>query len=269
MSKHRKHDHEEHMDEAWLLPYADLLTLLLALFIVLYAVSAVDAKKFEEMSSAFNIALNSGTGVLDNPTILNTGPQKKPDTDVKEDGKEDDTETLRKQLMQKEQEDLENLKKQLDKYIKEKGLTTELSTKLNHSQLMVTISDNALFASGSAALKDESRDLAAAISKMLQQYPEYELIVSGHTDDQPINTREFKSNWDLSSSRAIRFMDVLLQNTQLQPERFSAIGYGQYRPLAANDTIDGRAKNRRVEVSIIRKYVDAENVQEIPATPKQ
>ncbi|CAM3503149.1 flagellar motor protein MotB [Paenibacillus lupini] len=272
--KKRKHDdHEEHIDESWLIPYADLLTLLLALFIVLYAASSTDARKFEQMSEAFSAAFNSGAGILDNPAIIKSGeqPQQKIDDAKKTntENKENDSESTLQELMKKEQEDLEKLKKQLDQYIKKNGLSSDLETKLNQSQLMITISDNALFASGSDALRSDSIELAAAISKMLEPYTGYEIIVSGHTDNQPIRTQSFKSNWDLSSSRAIRFMDVLLKNNKLKPERFSAIGYGEYRPVASNDTTAGRAKNRRVEVSIIRKYVDATNTQQVPATPKQ
>ncbi|GGG87005.1 flagellar motor protein MotB [Paenibacillus radicis (ex Gao et al. 2016)] len=270
MSRKHKHDHEDHIDESWLIPYADLLTLLLATFIVLYSMSSVDVKKFEELSQAFTLAFNSGSGVLDNPSITERGPQKDEIiVENPEDKKKKEEEARRQELMKKEQEDLEKLKKSLDTYIKKNGLMTELETKLNQSQLMITISDNALFASGSAVLRDDSKDLASAISKMLQQYPEYEIIVSGHTDNEPISTREFKSNWDLSSSRAIRFMDVLLQNPGLKPERFSAIGYGEYRPVSANTSVEGRAKNRRVEVSIIRKYIDQNAIEQIPATPKQ
>ena len=277
MSKKHKHDdHEEHVDESWLIPYADLLTLLLALFIVLYAVSAVDAKKFDEMSQAFNIALNSGSGLLEKPTIVETGPdtivkKKKPEDKETEKDKtqEQIAEEKRQALIKQEQEDLEKLKKQLDNYIKQNGLTNDLNTKLNQSQLMIIISDNALFDSGSDALKGNSKELATAISELLKAYDQYEIVVAGHTDNVPIYSERFKSNWDLSSSRAIRFMDVLLQNKSLKPQRFSAIGYGEYHPVATNDTTSGRAKNRRVEVSIIRKYVDMENQQQIPATPKQ
>ncbi|MBB3113790.1 chemotaxis protein MotB [Paenibacillus phyllosphaerae] len=276
MSKKHKHPHhEEHVDESWLIPYADLLTLLLALFIVLFAMSSVDAKKFEEMAQAFNSALNGGTGVLDQTSPIETGP----DNDKKKNETEDKNEAAsasaadkeRKAQMEAEQKQLEDLKKKVDNYIKANGLTTQLDTKLNASQLMITISDNALFASGSATVKPDSRKLAVAIGTMLVSYPGYEIVVSGHTDNQPISTSEFKSNWDLSSARAIRFMDILLSNKKLDPKLFSAIGYGQYRPLdgISNTTAAGRAKNRRVEVSIIRKFIDPENLSQVPATPKE
>lgn len=269
--KHRHEEHEEHVDESWLIPYADLLTLLLALFIVLYSMNSVDVKKFEEMSKAFNIALSTGSGVLTETAIVKSGEDdgKKQDEeggkiDSKDQSKDQtDAEKAREELVKQEQKDLEDLKKKVDAYIKKNGLTTDLETKLNLSQLMITISDNALFAPAQANVKPESKALAIAIGKMLQQYPDYEVIVSGHTDTTPISTVFFKSNWDLSSMRAIRFMDILLENKQLKPERFSAIGYGEYRPVADNKTAAGKAKNRRVEVSIIHTYADATNAQSL------
>ncbi len=266
MSKKTRHEpHEEHADESWLLPYADLLTLLLALFIVMYAMSATDNKKFEEMSKAFNTALSTGTGVLNFSSAL-------PSDSNMDKGKKNSEESVvnsadkqrqKSQLAKQEQEDLEKLKKQLDQYIKGNGLTNLLDTKLNQSQLTITISDNALFASGSAVVKPESKQLALAISNMLQQFPTYSVVVSGHTDNMPISNSEYASNWDLSSDRALHFMKILLQNTKLDPVKFTSTAYGEFHPVASNDTAVGRAKNRRVEVSIIRKYTD--NVQEVKA----
>ncbi|CAH1222123.1 Motility protein B [Paenibacillus plantiphilus] len=267
--RHRTEHHEEHADETWLIPYADLLTLLLALFIVLYAMSSVDNKKFEDMSKAFNIAFSTGVGVLDNTTVVETGQQM---DDANKDKKRSDDEDQKKKeekerqaLMQQEQEDLEKLKKQIDQYIQSNGLTTQLDTKLNQSQLMLTISDNALFPSGSATLKPDSRSLAGAVANMLKQYPEYEIIVAGHTDDQPISNREFSNNWELSFQRAYNFMEILLNNSKHDPKLISPIGHGEYRPVDTNDTVLGRSKNRRVEVSIIRRYADPEKAQSITA----
>ncbi|WP_127534278.1 flagellar motor protein MotB [Paenibacillus kobensis] len=265
MSRRRRHEeHEEHADESWLIPYADLMTLLLALFIVLFSMSSVDAKRFDEMSRAFNMALDGGVGVLDGLRTIEENPSSKTEDEkykykeqsnqqaqtVQNKQNNDDLEKLRK----KEQEDLEKLKKQLDSYIKSAGLTTQLDTKLNQSQLLITISDNALYASGSAAVKPEARKLGQAISKMLYKYPGYEIIVAGHTDDQPISNSEFRNNWELSSQRALNFMEVLLNSAKLDPKLISSTGYGEYRPLDTSNTNAGRAKNRRVEVSLMRKY---------------
>ncbi|OZB89999.1 flagellar motor protein MotB [Paenibacillus sp. XY044] len=267
MAKKTRHEpHEEHADESWLLPYADLLTLLLALFIVLYSMSATDAKKFEEMSQAFNNALSTGNGVLNFRSNL---PMDKNMDQGKKDSQEsivtDNNDKKQKsQLAKQEQEDLEKLKNQLDQYIKTNGLTNQLDTKLNQSQLTITISDNALFASGSAQVKPESRQLALAISNMLQQFPTYDVVVSGHTDNMPISNSEYASNWDLSSNRALNFLKILLTNKQLDPAKFTSTAFGEFRPVASNDTEAGRAKNRRVEVSIIRKYQDTS--EQIPVT---
>lgn len=259
MSKKSRHEpHEEHADETWLIPYADLLTLLLALFIVLFASSSVDSKKFQDMSRAFSLALNSGTGILENTSIIsnsNEMERKRKDNDDGNTKRNKANEALAEKI-RKEQEDFEKLKKKLDQYIKDNGLTTQLETKLNQSELKITISDKALFASGSANVKTDSRTLAVTISNMLQPFPDYEVVVAGHTDNQPIRTKEFESNWDLSSKRALNFMKILLNNASLNPKMFSNIGYGEYHPVDSNETDLGRAKNRRVEVSIIRKFKD-------------
>lgn len=255
--KNKKHqDHEEHADESWLLPYSDLMTLMLALFIVLYGMSTVDAMKFQEMSEAFKSVLTGGTSVLDQNAMISNNRTSLSEMETPKTN-ENGLMTKKNELKRQEQQNLESLKKQLDTYIKENGLTDDLETKLNQSQLMITISDKALFASGEAVVKPEARQLAKAISNMLQQFPDYEVIVSGHTDNVPISTYEFPSNWDLSSVRALNFMKILLLNTNLDPKKFSAIGYGEYHPVASNDTAAGRAQNRRVEVSIIRKYTDS------------
>ncbi|GKU76991.1 flagellar motor protein MotB [Paenibacillus sp. L3-i20] len=273
MSKKRRHEeHEEHVDESWLIPYADLLTLLLALFIVLFAMNSVDAKKFEDMSQAFSVALNSGSGVLELPSIVQNGkdPDKKDlnaddkeneENKDKENEKTKDSDAAMKELIKQEQAELEDLKKKIDAYIDKNGLTSELETQLNMSQLLITISDKALFAPAQAVVREDAEKLATEIGAMIQQYPNYDIIVAGHTDDTPINNRAFRSNWDLSSMRAVRFMDVMLENKNLDPKRFSAIGYGEYHPVAENTTKENKAKNRRVEVSILHTYVDATNPQ--------
>ncbi|MFM9281976.1 flagellar motor protein MotB [Paenibacillus jiagnxiensis] len=265
MSKKGRHEpHEEHADESWLLPYSDLMTLLLALFIVLFGMSSLDAKKFEEMAKSMSSAFSGGSGVLDNTSA---NPVENPSVDmgknretVQDPVKSKSSSELQKELARREQEDLEKLKRRIDKYIKENGLTEQLSTKLNQSQLMITISDNALFASGQAVVKPEARKLATAIAALLDEFPDYDVIVSGHTDNVPISNSKYPSNWELSADRALNFMRILLLDKKLNPQKFSAIGYGEYRPSTTNSTNVGRAKNRRVEISIIRKYQNGTQV---------
>ncbi len=250
--KHKQHD-EEHMDETWLIPYADLLTLLLALFIVLFASSNIDIKKYDQLIISLNSAFNSGSGMLEFTSAFPRDQDKATDStkEVEEKDPDEAKAVTESQLM-----DLEKLKKELDRYIANRGLQSEVETNLNRNQLMITIRDHALFDSGSAEVKESARELGVAISEILVNYPDYEIVVSGHTDNRPIHTAEFESNWDLSTKRAVNFMKIFLENPDQNPGRFHAAGYGEYRPIDTNETAEGRAKNRRVEISIF-KYTDA------------
>jgi len=233
------------------------MTLLLALFIVLYAASSVNTAKLEELSQAFKSAFSSGLGVLDNSSILEANDAaRRTDQNETRKSTSDNKDKSEADLKKEEQQNLEQLKKQLDQYIAQNGLSSALETLLNQSELLITIRDNALFAPASATIKPDSQKLAATIGQMLDEYPDYEIKVIGHTDNKPIKTFEFPSNWELSSKRAINFMKILLENPKFDPRRFSATGYGEYHPLSegSNNTEAGRAKNRRVEVSIQRKY---------------
>lgn len=262
--KHKGHDHEEHMDESWLIPYADLLTLLLALFIVLFASSQVDQNKFQDIKMSFRSALEGGPSFFDNMNPMSsesavnesvrsqktTGPDGE---NLDEKGQTEEAH-LKAEALKKQEETMQltALKQKLDAYIRENGLNAQLETVLDEQQLRITISDNTLFASGSAVLKKDSLKIAATISTMLEQYPSFEVVVSGHTDDQPIKTAQFASNFHLSTARALNFMTVILQNPNVSPQRFWSAGYGEYRPVTTNTTVEGRAINRRVEVSILR-----------------
>lgn len=246
--KNRAAHHEEHIDETWLIPYADLLTLLLALFIVLFASSQVDQKKFDQVAESFHAAFsNSGNAaaILDkNNSLLEIkAEQNLEDTQTRKKDKEQTAETAK----------LMELKKDLDQYINKHSLTKKLHTVLSEDGLLIRIKDSALFPSGSADLIPESRQFGLEIAKMLVNMPQ-KVIISGHTDNVPISNSQFPSNWELSSIRAINFMKYLLSKQPLSPERFSAIGYGEYRPIALNNTDEGRAQNRRVEILIMRKY---------------
>jgi chemotaxis protein MotB len=247
--------HEEHMDESWLIPYADLLTLLLALFIVLFASSEMDAKKFDQMVRSFNIALNGGVSVLDQPSPVPLDPNMAQQSLHKgaQEAEKEKTEEEKKleEAVRKETEDLKKLQTQLEGYIQKNKLQDKLQTKLTDEGLLITILDNALFGSGSADLKPEARKLAAEMASMLVPHPK-KVTVTGHTDNVPIHRADFPSNWDLSAKRAVNFLKVLLENRSLNPTKFSATGMGEYHPVASNETAEGRAKNRRVEVAILR-----------------
>lgn len=243
MSRKKKKRHEEHIDESWLVPYADILTLCLALFIVLFASSSVDAEKFQKMSEVFNQVFTSGTGFMDYPSTTNT----------------ENSDSLNSGGIKgkTEQEELSNVQAKVNSYIQNEKLDKQLSTSLTDEGLLVTIEDNVLFESGVGEVREKDKKIAKEISSLLVMDPPRSIVISGHTDNVPIKNNEYDSNWDLSVMRAVNFMKVLLENDKLKPEWFSAKGFGEFKPVASNNTAEGRAKNRRVEILIMpRTEVD-------------
>ncbi|WP_240377022.1 flagellar motor protein MotB [Bacillus piscicola] len=242
MRKQKQHK-EEHIQESWLLPYADMLTLLLALFIVLFAMSEIDAEKYEELATVLKGELSGSNGFLEQNQSLQQLPHRT---------EESATDDANKQ----ELDELKNLQQNINTYIEKNSLSDVLETRLTGEGLMIAILNDVFFDSGSAVVKEEGKTIAKEMATFLNTDPPRQIIVSGHTDDKPIHTPEFTSNWDLSAMRAVNFMRLLLENDGLEPGRFSAKGYGEHQPNAPNNSKENRAKNRRVEVLILPNYVE-------------
>ncbi|MBP3038522.1 flagellar motor protein MotB [Bacillaceae bacterium Marseille-Q3522] len=250
MSKRRRRKKdEEHISESWLIPYADILTLLLALFIVLFASSAVDAQKFQALSRAFNNVLSGGSGIFDFPSPVPEGNMEMPDKE--DDESQNNFEEKEIYKLGAEKGELEAIQNKVESYIQENNLDDKLETSLTGEGLLVSIRDNVLFASGSAEVREEDIETAHEIADLLVMDPPRNIIISGHTDNVPIRNANFESNWELSVMRAVNFMKVILQNDQLDPSWFSAKGFGEFQPVASNETSEGRARNRRVEILIM------------------
>jgi chemotaxis protein MotB len=242
--KKRSPKHEEENGEAWLLPYSDLMTLLLALFIALFAISQTDQKKVTELSQAFSSAFNMGGPSMFNKMGPNVGRRAESPSD----------EDKGNSAYIAENKKLEEVQKKMEEYIQQSGMSEQLSTQLTEEGLMIRIKERALFPSGSAQLVAQSKSIIPVVAGVLASVPE-RVVVSGHTDNVPISSAQFPSNWELSATRAMNFMKALLAaNNGLNPSRFSAIGYSEYRPIADNKTDAGRAQNRRVEIFIARNY---------------
>lgn len=231
--RHKKH--EEHIDESWLVPYADILTLLLALFIVLFASSSVDERKLEQMSAVFNNIFTGGTGVMDNSSVVQTP----------------DNSTTGISNYMEDQERLHETQDRVDEFIAINELEEQFETKMTEEGLLITIRDSILFDMGRADVKAEYDTIADELAQLLMFDPPRNIVITGHTDNVPINTAEFDSNWDLSVMRAVNFMkEIVMGNEGLDSKYFSVKGFGEFQPIATNDTEEGRAKNRRVEVLV-------------------
>lgn len=243
MPRRRKKKREDHhVDESWLLPYADLLTLLFALFVVLFASSTLDESKFNQMSSVFNQIFDSGQGMMDNPAV--TIPQDSIFPDNSNDDNEDNTSYL------EDQKSLGEIKDSLDEYIAVNELENQFETKLTEEGLLVTIRDSILFSPGKATIREEYKSIAGDLTDLLIFDTPRQIVVGGHTDNVPMYNAEFQSNWELSAIRAVNFLEIIVNNEKVDPLLFSTKAYGDNLPIASNDTAEGRDKNRRVEVLI-------------------
>ena len=241
MAKKRKKKKAElaHMDESWLLPYADLLTLLLALFIVLFATSSIDEGRFAQMSAVFNEIFETGSGIMSESAPTTTPV---PDDSV---GELTDTSSYLE-----DQRSLGEMQDSLDEYIGANELENMFDTEMTNEGLLLTIRDSVLFNSGDAAINPQYATLADDISKLLKLDRPRQVVITGHTDNVPIHNAQYDSNWELSVMRAVNFLKIIVANNDVDPNLFSAKGYGEHKPIVPNDTPENRSKNRRVEVLI-------------------
>jgi len=258
MSRRKREKKDEaHTDESWLLPYADLLTLLLALFIVLFSASSVDAQKFQKLSQVFNGIFLGGTGPIDYQQPIENDDHSKdhpnPIDDGKQGEKEQDEPIQEEEIILDldEQKELEAIQSKINAYIQKNDFNNKFDTSLTTEGLLLTIRDNVLFQSGKAEVREADKKTAKELAVLLEMEPPRNIIISGHTDNVPIGNANFQSNWELSVMRAVNFMKALLEDENLDPKWFSAKGYGEFQPIGDNKTEAGRSKNRRVEVLIL------------------
>jgi chemotaxis protein MotB len=267
-------EHEEHANhEAWVIPYADLLTLLMEMFIALFAMSSVDSTKFKALALGFNQALNGpalDTGVFaktagDTPLDGGgsgvapqdggaVGPDKQPNSDKVLPSLAQQHSDLEAQRSV-ERQSLEQIQKKIATEAKQLGLAGQVSLRLEERGLVVTVvTDQVLFDAGSATLKPDGQTVLRVVESTVQSI-DNPILIEGHTDSTPIATAQYPSNWELSSGRAgsvARFFESLgINRSRLSPE-----GLADLFNVAPNDTAEGRAKNRRVEIVVQSKLVD-------------
>ncbi len=209
----------------WMSTFSDMATLLLTFFVLIVSMSEVQVKKFKEALSYFQ----GGTGVFTQPSVVSPAGSISPPG------------------QSPEKEEAERFE-ELGAYLKEQGLEHKIQLNLTERGVHLVITDSVMFRSGEAVLKEPAQDILARISGIIGDRVQ-SVVVEGHTDNVPIQTSVFPSNWELSASRAATVVRFFLeQKTSLPPDHLVATGYGEYHPIASNTTPEGRAKNRRVEV---------------------
>lgn len=267
--KHHHEEHEEHVNhEAWVIPYADMLTLLMALFLVMWATGQTDLNKMKQVSAGFADSLNivgNGSGVGGEGILDGVPDTKKSDAvvSIKPDVGAAAIAAIEAQHEQQAAaaDQLDQVQKSITDTAAGNGTTGELAFKDEPRGLVVSIvSEGVLFDAGSAELRPEGRAVLDGLAGNLGSIPN-KLAIEGHTDNQPISTARFPSNWDLSGARASSVLRYLTDVHHLPASRLSASGYGDTVPVASNDDDAGRAKNRRVDIAILSEPID------IPDTP--
>jgi Flagellar motor protein len=253
LARKKKIEAEKENNERWLLTYADLITLLMIFFVVLYAMSNVDAQKFRAVAESLNKALGGGRPAALDINDKPGGPQIIGDSTPS--FSSDSPDEKNKQNANLEQTSIEKIKAKLDEYAVENSIQNRLVSSIEERGLVVSITETLLFDSGSAVITANAHEMLGIISKVLLDVPNY-IKIEGHTDNVPINTQQFQSNWELSVLRATNVLQIMIGEGRISPNRLSATGYGEYRPIASNTDEAGRARNRRVDLLILKTKYD-------------
>lgn len=229
-------DNELRGDE-WLGTYSDCVTLLLTFFILLYSTASTDTDKLKAMSKAMQNVFTgtNGQSILENNLYSGKVPV------VGEDGENTEVEDLNEK---------DALYEKVSNYVKDNSLANDVDVKKDERGVSLLLKDTVLFEAGKADLLPDSIPVLNKISSLVSKMPN-KVIVEGHTDNLPINTYKYESNWELSTFRATNVLKYFVETKKLTPARFSAEGCGEYRPLYPNNSPENRAKNRRVNVLIL------------------
>jgi chemotaxis protein MotB len=246
--KRYQEDTENH--ERWLISYADFITLLFAFFVVMYAISVVNVGKYRVLSDALGDAFGGrGAAVMPNTAVEQTFTL--PNIVARK----------RMEAMRREKDRLTMLARDLTATLGPLVKEGKVRVTQNSRGVSVEINASVLFAPGDATLTGASREALSAVAVLLKSDP-HQVQVEGHTDDVPIANPLFPSNWELSAVRASSVVRLFI-DSGMAPARLTAVGHGANLPVASNDTPEGRARNRRVAVTIISALPDV--TTEVPA----
>jgi len=261
----RKKKHEEHANhEAWAIPYADLMTLLLAFFVVMYAISSLNESKYKVVADALNSAFGGPPRTLKPvqfgerlqtpptlpPTPIQTGlPGTGADMPTTASHLRSSQISLQPAVLEHTQQQLNTLADDIERTLADLIRDELIVVRRHELWLEVEINSDILFTTGSAVLEADARKILHKLAKVMADAPN-QIRIEGYTDNRPIHTAHFPSNWELSAARAASVVH-LFSERQIAAERLSMVGFGQYRPLADNATPEGQTRNRRVILVVL------------------
>ncbi len=254
MAKKKKHEKEPN-HERWLVSYADFITLLFAVFVTLYAMSQTDKKKVEQVMASLRESFGySKTSMGDKPVVIDSGnlqviPSLRPEA-VRVGPRTRAPGKGGKERTKGGEKDFRDVKTSIDAYLLQKKAQDKVSVEINRRGLVVSLKEAGFFDSGSATVQKDSYQLLAKIAESLSSFSN-PFRIEGHTDNVPIHSAQFHSNWELSTARATNVVHYLVDYYEFEPDKISATGYGEHRPVADNDSEAGRRKNRRVDIVLL------------------
>ena len=249
----KRFEDDEASHERWLISYADFITLLFAFFVVMYAVSSVNEGKYRVLSRSLEAAFGSPVTRL----VPVVSEDSRPALVLRRHGPR---ERQRAEALRREKDSMTAIAREILKVLSPLVSSGKVRVTQTSRGVNVEINASVLFAPGEAQLTDESNAALSAIAQILRN-DTHAIQIEGHTDNLPINTAAFPSNWELSSVRASSVVRLFVENGVAEA-RLTALGHGQNRPVGSNETASGRLRNRRVEVLILATLPDV--VTEVP-----
>lgn len=229
--KRRKKDSESKGGAGWLASFADTMTLLMTFFILLYSMASVEEEKMIAMANALQNVLQGKKSDAIFDYNLSNGEAPIANNDEKELGENERDYTY----------------EELKKYIESNNLGTLMTVEKTEEGVELQLSDSILFPSGTADLLNESKTILNKVAELILN-SKADIIIAGHTDNRPIKNNKFPSNWELSVQRAVNVVKYFTEGKGITPSRFSAMGYGEHKPIGDNKTEEGQRANRRVSI---------------------
>ena len=250
---------------AWMATFSDLMNLLLCFFVLLFSMSSVDEKKWEEVAASFSQTFSiftSGATAIGDGLLISNGVSQLNQLDeyINSTGKAaEDIEEAKDILAEVEKQKMEaseELSEKVEEALEESGLDDVIEMDFTSQYVQLTINGALLFPSGSAELSDDAEAVLSQVGIILERYADSTIEIEGHTDSVPMHSARFASNNELSDARALSVFYYLIENTNLDPAIIKHSGRGEYLPVADNATPEGRALNRRVEIKIYNNLSD-------------
>lgn len=231
---------------AWMVTFADLMALMMTFFVLLYSFSSIDENKYkmivQSMAEGFGAVLstpNTPSSVSVGPTSLIPSPRQT-------------SSRSQSDAQAQQQAQTEELMQELEESLQSEIAEGIIAVETTGNTVVIRFPEEIAFPPGSDEISDAIDPILIRVADALKESPGT-IMVSGHTDDRPIKSAEFSSNWELSTDRAVSVIHRMQNLTDVDARRLTAVGYGDTRPLAPNDTPDNRARNRRVEIAVVRE----------------